>query len=281
MLSYRHAFHAGNHADVLKHIVQIHCLRYLQRKQKPLLYLDTHAGAGVYDLKSDHAAKNAEFRGGIERLMALDTPEEAVQNLLTVVGRLNGSDGLRFYPGSARIGVDLLRQQDRAELCELHPGDYRRLSDQFEAKRQVTVYRQDGYHRAVRALPPQSRRALVLTDPPYELKTDYRDCIICLQKMHRKFATGLYLLWYPVVDRDRVRQMESALRQSQIRDIVQIELNVTEDTEGHGMTGSGLFVINPPWTFLNEMKPVLNQLLDALCEKKSHGNAVLRQLVGE
>ena len=268
MLSYRHAFHAGNFADVLKHLIQVDILSYLQQKDKPFVYIDTHSGAGLYSFSSEEAEKNAEYETGITRLKA--RPVAGCEDYLQVVAQVKpeydrssiSPDSL--YPGSPRIAQIMLREQDRAQLFELHPQDHQRLDELMRRDRRITVSKSDGFKGLVAALPPKERRGLVLIDPPYEVKSDYDTVVSTLEKAHRRFATGIYALWYPVVDRARIEQMVQGLKKTGIPRIQLFELGLSADTEGRGMTSSGMIVINPPWTLKNKMDELLPQLAERL-----------------
>ena len=256
MLSYRHAFHAGNYADVLKHLVQVEILRYLHQKDKPFVYIDTHAGAGLYALDSAAAEKTAEYRDGIGRLQGCDWP--ALQPYLNVVAQLSERDGQsNLYPGSPAIAQSLLRPQDRAQLYELHPSDHALLSELMQRDRRIRVQQSDGFQGLIASLPPAERRGLVLIDPPYEIKSDYDTVVSTLVKAHKRFATGIYALWYPVVERARIDKLEQALRHSGIPRIQLFELGLSADTDERGMTSAGMIVINPPWKLEAQMNNVL------------------------
>jgi 23S rRNA (adenine2030-N6)-methyltransferase len=254
MLSYRHSFHAGNHADVLKHLVLCRILSYLVRKDKPLCYVDTHAGAGGYALRSPQAQKNREYETGIGRLWQRQDLPAPLAGYVDLVQRFNPDGELSQYPGSPWLARQLLRPGDRLFLHELHPADCAALREQAAADRRVKVTCTDGYQGCVALLPPRERRGLVLMDPPFELKTDYRQVVETLQQVHKRFATGIYALWYPVVERARIEQMERTLRATGIPAVDRYELAIAPDRRGHGMTASGLLVVNPPWTLREEME---------------------------
>ena len=248
MLSYRHAFHAGNFADVLKHAVYVTVLRYVTIKAKPLYVLDTHAGAGVYDLGSPEAAKTREHRAGIERVLAAPGSwPDLLAPYLELVRAFNPPGRLAVYPGSPALARAILRPQDRLELVELHPTDHAALAARFARAERARVVRADGLAHLVARMPPPERRGVVLLDPSYEIKTDYEAVARAIAKAHRRFATGTYLLWYPVIERTRVEALLAALRATGIRAQYRIELCLLPDSPGRGMTGSGLVAINPPW----------------------------------
>lgn len=261
MLSYLHAFHAGNHADVLKHGVLAMVLDYMIRKDKPFLYVDTHAGAGHYDLGSERAAKVGEYSGGIGRLWAqAAAAPESLQPYLRVVRALNPDGKLRHYPGSPWLARELLRAQDRARLFELHPNEFAQLQRVFAGDRRIRCEQADGFGALRAVLPPQERRGVILVDPPYEVKTDYRIAVQSLREAHRRFATGVYLLWYPVLGRRQVRQLEQDLVDSGMRNILLAELCIAPDAPQSGMTGSGMVVINPTWQLAESLQTLLPYL---------------------
>ncbi|CAK9886717.1 MAG: Ribosomal RNA large subunit methyltransferase J [Candidatus Erwinia impunctatus] len=257
MLSYRHSFHAGNHADILKHTVQSLIIEALNEKEKPYLYLDTHAGAGRYQLNSRHAERTGEYQEGIARIWQQDDIPELLNTYLSCVRALNPQGELRFYPGSPLIALHLLRADDRLQLTELHPADFPLLRSEFAKDDRARTERADGYQQLKAKLPPVSRRGLILIDPPYELKTDYQAVVSGIAEGHKRFSTGVYALWYPVVLRQQVKRMFGALEATGIRSILQLELAVKPDSDRHGMTGSGMVVINPPWKLEQQMHTLL------------------------
>lgn len=257
MLSYRHSFHAGNHADVLKHTVQSLIIESLKEKDKPFLYLDTHAGAGRYQLSGEHAERTGEYLEGIARIWAQESVPEELKTYLEAVSVLNPRGDLRFYPGSPLIAAHLLRDNDKLNISELHPSDFPLLRNEFSRDNRARVVREDGYQQLKSQLPPLSRRGFVLIDPPYELKSDYQAVVKGIQEGHRRFATGTYAVWYPVVLRQQIKRMVKDFQATGIRKILQIELAVRPDSDQRGMTASGMIVINPPWKLESQMKSVL------------------------
>ncbi|MBI6530704.1 23S rRNA (adenine(2030)-N(6))-methyltransferase RlmJ [Proteus vulgaris] len=257
MLSYRHSFHAGNHADVLKHIVQTLIIESLKEKEKPFLYLDTHAGAGRYQLTNAHATRTGEYLEGIARLWQQDEVPELILPYLEAVGELNSNGELRYYPGSPLLAGKLLREQDSLVLTELHPTDFPLLRTEFSRDPRVRVSREDGFGQLKSKLPPASRRGFALIDPPYELKQDYSAVVKGVVDGYKRFATGTYAIWYPVVHRQQIKRMLKELEATGIRKILQIELAVKPDSDQLGMTASGMIVINPPWKLESQMKSIL------------------------
>lgn len=264
MLSYRHSFHAGNYADVLKHIVQLLILEALQQKEKGFLYLDTHAGAGLYSLQSFEAEKTAEFTEGISYLWERDDLPEIVRHYLQQVKQINPKDKLNFYPGSPLLAANLLRPQDRAILTELHPSDYPLLRKNMQKFSNIQVKRENGFQQLKSALPPKERRGFVLIDPPYELKEDYQLVVEAIVEGYKRFATGTYAIWYPVVLRQQIKKMIHSFEATQIRKILQIELGIRPDSTQRGMTASGMIVINPPWKLESQMREILPYLSEVL-----------------
>ena len=265
MLSYRHSFHAGNHADVLKHIVLMLIIESLQQKEKGFYYLDTHAGAGLYRLFSQEAEKTAEYAEGIGRLWQRDDLPTEVDRYVKLIRKLNyGGKELRYYAGSPLLAANLLRPQDRALMMELHPSDFLLLRNNFKAFENVTVKIGDGFQQVKATLPPKERRGLVLIDPPYELKEDYDLVVKAIEEGYKRFATGVYVIWYPVVLRQQTKRMIKGLEATGIRKILQIELAVRPDSDQRGMTASGMIVINPPWTLEKQMKSILPYLSTVL-----------------
>ncbi|MDD2991102.1 MAG: 23S rRNA (adenine(2030)-N(6))-methyltransferase RlmJ [Zoogloea sp.] len=266
MLSYRHAFHAGNHADVLKHFVLVQLLEYFNQKDKPYWYIDTHAGAGCYSLDEAFARKNAEFEDGVGRLLGRkDVPKE-LKSYLKLVRDLNDSGKLRLYPGSPCCAAPLLREDDRMRLFELHPADRRLLQKTFEdAGSKAIVLEQDGFTGINAFLPPPTRRALVLIDPPYEIKTDYRTVLTALKECLRRFATGTYVVWYPKLHSMHSRELPDKLKRLPITSWLHVSLDVSKPSEdGFGMHGSGLFIVNPPWTLPATLQKVMPYLVEVL-----------------
>ena len=265
MLSYRHSFHAGNHADVLKHIVLMLILENLKLKDKGFYYLDTHAGVGRYQLSSDEAEKTGEYKEGIGRLWErTDLPQE-ISHYVDLIKNLNfGAKALRYYAGSPLIAAQLLRPQDRALLTELHPRDFPLLRNNFKEFKNVSVKCDNGFQQLKATLPPKERRGLVLIDPPYELKEDYDLVVKAAEEGYKRFATGTYAIWYPVVLRQQTKRIFKGLQASGIRKILKIELAVRPDSEQLGMSASGMAVINPPWTLENQMKAMLPYLVKTL-----------------
>ncbi|WP_115718732.1 23S rRNA (adenine(2030)-N(6))-methyltransferase RlmJ [Gallaecimonas mangrovi] len=278
MLSYRHAFHAGNYADVLKHAVVAYILDYLKQKDKPFYVHDTHAGAGRYLLSAEKAQKTGEYKDGIAKVLAEKTLPEALKPYVAVVKAMNSGE-LRHYPGSPYLEKALMREGDRLFLTELHPADVALLEQTFTKDRQVRIEKADAYQTLIAKLPPKEKRGVVVMDPPYELKDDYQAVVSAISDAYRRFANGTYVLWYPVVDRAQVESMLAAFKATGIKKQLRIEQSLRPDTDQHGMTGAGLLVINPPWTLkaaMDETLPWLDKVLAA-----GAGQYQCQWLVGE
>ncbi|MWN32248.1 MULTISPECIES: 23S rRNA (adenine(2030)-N(6))-methyltransferase RlmJ [unclassified Gilliamella] len=280
MLSYRHSYHAGNHADVLKHIVLTLCIESLKEKEKPFLYLDTHSGAGRYLLKSEHSEKTGEYLSGINLLWQQSNIPELINTYISILKRYNPFDELKYYPGSPLIAKQLLRKQDKINLTELHPTDYALLKQEFSKDKRTKVLREDGFVQLKSKLPPQSRRGIVLIDPSYEIKDDYQKIPVALLEAYKRFATGVYLIWYPVVSRTQTQKMIDNIVNSGIKRVSQFELAIKPDNNQKGMTASGMIVINPPWKLHEQMRTILPWLKTILDIEKT-GNYIIRELVPE
>ncbi|AWK15153.1 23S rRNA (adenine(2030)-N(6))-methyltransferase RlmJ [Candidatus Fukatsuia symbiotica] len=280
MLSYRHCFHAGNHADVLKHSVQSLIIESLKEKEKRFFYLDTHAGAGRYQLGSEHAERTPEYLQGIAKIWQADDLPAEIIPYLNAVRALNQGKKLRYYPGSPLIAQHLLRSGDKMHLTELHPGDYKLLRNELSKNEHAKVQRVDGYQQLKAKLPPLSRRGFILMDPSYEIKDDYQRVVKNIEEGYRRFATGIYALWYPVVLRQQIKKMMGQLKDTGITHILQIELGVLPDSDRYGMTASGMIVINPPWKLEQQMAILLPWLRQVLVPA-GYGHILLKWLVPE
>jgi 23S rRNA (adenine2030-N6)-methyltransferase len=268
VLAYRHAFHAGNHADVLKHFVLVCLLRHLAQKDKSFWVIDTHAGAGAYGLDAGYATKNAEFEGGIGRLWSRTDLPPALADYVELVRAMNHGGKLTFYPGSPYLTAKLLRPQDRLRLFEMHPTDVELLGKTFQDDgKQVIVTRGDGFAGLKSLLPPAPRRALALIDPSYEDKADYTRVVEAVKDSLKRFPAGTYAVWYPHLARLEARRLPERLRAGHGAEWLDVSLSVRKPvTAEPGMTGSGMFIVNPPWTLAGTLRECLPVLADALGE---------------
>lgn len=296
MFSYRHAFHAGNHADVLKHMVLIAILKHMAQKPAALMVIDTHAGAGLYRLDDDYANTSGEPADGVLKLAAatLENPSPLITDYLDAVRNVNRSGQLRLYPGSPFVVQQFLREEarDRLKLFEMHPTDSQALAGhvaQLEAGRQVSVARQDGFESLKALLPPPSRRALVLIDPSYEIKSDYAKVIASMQDSLKRFATGTYAIWYPIIPRpeahDLPRRLKTLTNQAH-KPWLHATLNIGQREEAlqplqpgqgqrrQGLTASGMFIVNPPHTLKAALAAALPQLVEVLGRGRGQGQTV-------
>jgi 23S rRNA (adenine2030-N6)-methyltransferase len=271
MLSYLHGFHAGNHADVVKHTVLTAALARLAGKAKPLRYVDTHAGAGVYDLESAAARKNREHDGGIARIFSSTDAPPAVARLLELVRDYNGPGALHRYPGSPWLARASLRRADQLYLFELHPAEQRALARAFDHDRHVKVLHEDGLRGCIGLVPPPERRGLLLIDPSYERAEEQPAVIDAAVKAHRRFATGVIAVWYPVLERRAADRFERALRAALDAPIATYELCIARESATRGLIGSGVLVVNPPWQLDDDMAAALPWLKSKL-ERDGHGS---------
>lgn len=280
MLSYRHAFHAGNFADVLKHSVLTLVLEYMTRKEKGFYYIDSHSGAGMYQLADEYAQKTGEYKDGIAKLIEQQDLPEAIEPYIDLVKGLNREqDELSLYPGSPGIARQFTRRQDSAHLFELHPTDIEHLKEYSQRWNKSHVKQSDGYQGVLGLVPPPNRRGVVLIDPPYELKEDYLKAVRTIVNAYKKFATGTYILWYPIVKRELVEQMQDAFVKSDVRNLLQVEYCQHADTQEYGMTGTGLFIVNPPWQLNSQLNEILPYLKTHLGSEES--SYFVKQLIDE
>ncbi|PWF25343.1 23S rRNA (adenine(2030)-N(6))-methyltransferase RlmJ [Corticimicrobacter populi] len=275
MFSYRHAFHAGNHADVLKHAILVQVLDYLNRKDAAYWVIDTHAGAGMYALDGDWAGQTAEYEGGVGRLWSLSTDAQQPQLISRYLDaiRLYNQDGqLRYYPGSPWLTLDALRPHDRLRLFELHPTEQQVLSANLReagraAQRQVSLQVANGFDGLKALLPVPTRRSLVLIDPSYENKQDYASTLHAVQEGLQRAANGVFAVWYPLVSRREAHDLPRKLMRLPVKSWLNATLSVQAPSpDGRGLYGSGMFLINPPWTLAEELKTALPWLARTLAQ---------------
>ena len=260
MLGYRHIFHAGNHADVLKHAVLTQTLQALLRKEKPFVYIDTHAGAGLYPLDDPRAQRTAEYVAGIARWWEAPVASPALAPLMDILRAENPDGELRRYPGSPAIARHLLRPEDRMVLFELHPADHQTLVEGFGGSAGVRIEQVDAFARLKAYVPPQERRGVVLIDPPYELKSDYAKVVEMIADAHRRWSTGVFLLWYPVLSKLAAQRFVERLASTGIPRQLCIEYLPFIDDAAANLLGSGVLIINPPFkldTALADLAKVL------------------------
>lgn len=265
MLAYRHAFHAGNHADVLKHITLTLVLRYMNQKDKSYRMIDTHAGAGGYSLEGQYAQKKGEYLQGVARLWERDDLPEAVADYMSLVRQFNPDGMLEQYPGSPAFAQMLLRSQDQLRLFERHPTDHRILEAYLGGVRGAEVKDTDGFEGLKGQVPPSSRRAVVLMDPSYEGHGDYPKVISSLREAILRFPEGVYMVWYPQVSKLEAAQLPRRLEGLAPKGWLHARLTVQQpDSQGFGLAGSGMFILNPPYTLHAQLLEVLPWLTEVL-----------------
>jgi 23S rRNA (adenine2030-N6)-methyltransferase len=268
-MNYRHHFHAGNFADVVKHVLLLGLLDGLRRKDTPFCYIDTHAGVGIYDLGASAAQRTLEFKSGLGRLKSTTAtnPPAWVADYQKAVAALQAERAGFWYPGSPWLALHHLRPQDRAVLMELHPEDAGLLKQYFSRHAQVAVHQRDAYEGLVALVPPKEKRGLVLIDPPYEEeRDDYSPVVELLAKAHARWPTGMFALWFPIKDHQVIKRFYRRLRNSGIAKMLTTELCVLPPDNSLGLNGSGLVVVNPPWQFDSRALSTLQWLLPVLSD---------------
>ncbi|MNM99736.1 Ribosomal RNA large subunit methyltransferase J [compost metagenome] len=267
-MNYRHAFHAGNHADVLKHAVLSRLLSLMARKDKPFAYLDSHAGVGLYDLASEQAGKTGEWLQGIVRLWGRDDLPALLDDYCAVIAALNPEGGLRYYPGSPEIARRLTRDQDRVLLNEKHPEDGRLLKDNMAGDPRVTVHLGEGWHLAKALLPVAEKRALLLIDPPFEQADELERCVESLTTAIARMRQAVVAIWYPIKDQRQLKRFYQDLQKSGAPKLLRAELWVHPTDNPAGLNGSGLVIANPPWPLEDELRELLPYLATQLAQSQ-------------
>ncbi len=273
-MNYRHAFHAGNFADVLKHAVLARILAHLAEKDAPFRVIDTHSGIGLYDLAGDEAERTGEWRGGIGRLRATELPEKAREVLAPYFETLSAvaaHHGPSAYPGSPLIAQHMTRADDRLIFIEKHPKDVLALEEAVGRDARAKVIELDGWTALNAYVPPKERRGLVLVDPPFEEKGEFERMVAAIARAHRKWSTGVYALWYPLKNAAETRAFIDALHATEIPKMLRIELAVRREVEGGPLAGSGMIVVNPPWKLQDEMRRLLPPLTEILQQAPGAG----------
>lgn len=279
-MNYRHAFHAGNFADVHKHVVLLALLARLQRKPTNLFYLDTHAGRGRYDLRSADASRGNEWRGGIGQLAGIQPASEDLRRYFEAVSSASGGDRSTTYPGSPLLAIGQLRDSDRAVLVEQQPEEARALERALPRRRGVSVICGDGYAALKTYLPPKENRGLVLIDPPYESDGEFAAVEHALQFGLGRWPNGVFAVWYPLKATAESRRFLTSLQQSGLRKLLLLEMNLRPADSPFGLNGSGLLIANPPWQLDVAMRAALDELLQLLSPDKT-GSVRIEWLIGE
>lgn len=263
-MNYRHAFHAGNHADVFKHLVLSRLIALMARKEQPFAYLDTHAGVGLYDLHGDQASRTGEYREGIARLWQVEQPPALAADYLRVLRKLNPDGELRYYPGSPEVARRLARQQDSLQFNEKHPDDGQALKDNMKRDPRVAVHRGEGWHVPRALLPTPEKRAIMLVDPPFEQPDELQRCAKALKETIARMRQTVVMVWYPIKDEKSLRRFYQELTSTGAPKLLKAELFIHPADSGERLNGSGLAIANPPWGLeeeLNVLLPWLAQLL--------------------
>lgn len=279
-MNYRHAFHAGNFADVMKHALLSRIILHLNAKETPYRYIDTHAGIGVYDLEADEALRTGEWRRGIGILDAMPLPADSLFTpYLDCVKRLREGDR-KLYPGSPEIVRQMARHQDRLVLAELHQHDFWRLRANLGADERIRTLEMDGWTALKANVPPPERRGLVLIDPPFEQADEWSTIVAAVAGAHRKWTTGIFAIWYPIKDTDKVEAFAGRMQALALPKTLRLELMIDDGRDTTKLNGCGLIVINPPWLLADQARAMLATLAEALGEA---GNASygVDWLVGE
>jgi len=282
-MNYRHVFHAGNFADVVKHLIATRILVYLRRKDAAFRVIDTHAGVGLYDLEGDAAGRTGEWLDGIGRLVERGLPDPAAglaTPYLDAVAAANPEGGLRFYPGSPLIARHLLREQDRLFALELHPEDAEALRENFAGDIQTRVTHLDGWAALGTHLPPKEKRGLVLIDPPFEERGEFERMTARLEKAHRRWPGGIYALWYPLKEPERTNRFIADLKAAGIPKILRLELTLRAPSIPPRLYGTGMIVVNPPYVLEEEMG-ILLPALAALLSDADRGRWRMDWVAGE
>ncbi|HBB53062.1 MAG TPA: 23S rRNA (adenine(2030)-N(6))-methyltransferase RlmJ [Legionellales bacterium] len=270
MLSYQHAYHAGCYADVVKHIFLTRILSYMTQKDKPFLYLETHSGRGVYDIKDHYAKKTQEALDGIVKLWPhQDQLPIEFADYLNTIKSMNAKDELRYYPGSPKIAIELLRPEDRIYLCELHPQELEHLKKIRTPGKNIYFEETDGIAKINAIVPPQEKRALVFVDPSYELKEEYKSIPRAIANDFKKFPTGVYCIWYPILPNLGYETLLKQLKKIPTDKTLNLEFYV-EGTHSKGMLGTGLYIINPPYVLEKEAEVIFKALQKIYSDKKTH-----------
>lgn len=280
MLAYRHLFHAGNFADVFKHSVIVQLTTLIGRKEKPFLYLDTHAGIGRYDLSLPWAQKNREFDNGIARIFSRNDGPAQIRPYLDAVHALNPDGSLRYYPGSPLLVYGMLGAGDRMVLTELNRDDYDRLRQEIGPDRRIQIRNMDGYQSLKAFLPPKERRGLILIDSSFDRSNEFERIVEAVTMAHRRFSTGVYAIWYPLMEPADVSGFEQQIADSGIRRVLKLELSVHPGDWRESLRGSAMLIINPPYELDTLAAPMLHWLWKAL-SVDGNGRYRVKWLVGE
>ena len=266
MLSYRHGYHAGNAADVLKHFILTYVLDYIKKKDKGFIFIDSHAGAGKYLISDPYMQKNKEYLQGIKKILQLKNNNIFLKRYLDLIKSINFNSDLKIYPGSCYLAARSLRPNDNLYFFELHPKEFLNLKKNFKNDSRVIIENADSYQRLNKLLPPKEKRAVILIDPSYELKDEYEKVLEMLSDCYKKFPLGVYIIWYPVLKSKKSEKFIFNILKKKYKNLSHVEM--ITDNSNNGMQGSGLFILNCPWSIENDIKKSLETIFD--CLKKNN-----------
>ena len=266
MLSYRHGYHAGNAADVLKHFILTYVLDYIKKKDKGFIFIDSHAGAGKYLISDPYMQKNKEYLQGIKKILQLKNNNIFLKRYLDLIKSINFNSDLKIYPGSCYLAARSLRPNDNLYFFELHPKEFLNLKKNFKNDSRVIIENTDSYQRLNKLLPPKEKRAVILIDPSYELKDEYEKVLEMLSDCYKKFPLGVYIIWYPVLKSKKSEKFIFNILKKKYKNLSHVEM--ITDNSNNGMQGSGLFILNCPWSIENDIKKSLETIFD--CLKKNN-----------
>jgi len=266
MLSYRHGYHAGNAADVLKHFILTYVLDYIKKKDKGFIFIDSHAGAGKYLISDPYMQKNKEYLQGIKKILQLKNDNIFLKRYLDLIKSINFNSDLKIYPGSCYLAARSLRPNDNLYFFELHPKEFLNLKKNFKNDSRVIIENADSYQRLNKLLPPKEKRAVILIDPSYELKDEYEKVLEMLSDCYKKFPLGVYIIWYPVLKSKKSEKFIFNILKKKYKNLSHVEM--ITDNSNNGMQGSGLFILNCPWSIENDIKKSLETIFD--CLKKNN-----------
>ena len=267
-MNYRHAYHAGNFADVLKHVVLVALLDHLGKKAAPYFFMDTHAGRGVYPLGAIETQRAGEYRDGIARLLAMSGAPEPVARYLDLVNLLGVEDGhLISYPGSPRLALAVMRGDDRAVLCELEPHEAAALKAEFRRDKRAQVHERDGYEALIALVPPREKRGLVLIDASFEASDEFEQLQVALMGAQERWPAAMYAAWYPIKHGDAAGRFLARMAATGIKSQLVAEVCIERDDSPGGLNGAGMLLINPPWQLDERLKSSVIWLQDKLADK--------------
>lgn len=278
-MNYRHAYHAGNHADVFKHIVLCRLFNALSQKEAPFAYLDTHSGIGLYDLTSEEAERTEEWTTGIKKLLEADNLPPLLDDYIKLIQDLNHTETITIYPGSPKIAQLLSRPQDHLIFNEKHNEDLQLLKRHFRANERITIHGQDGWLLPKALLPTSEKRILILIDPPFEQPDELSRCVKTLNEAISRMRQAIVAIWYPIKDKKELNYFYNELKKTNAPKLLNIELLIKEADNSLGLNGSGMIIANPPWKLESELQVILPCLANNL--GKNTGKWLINWLIEE